>query len=284
MTETSCLICTGFTSDDTHTTYFFCSASLGGSGFGVGSLNCDGLDDVRTLLTSKAYLIRLPVCSRANLLPSCRSTSEVPVCLGHLQRLHYDSFLLLVVSDLGVSRHGKVLSQRVAVEAVVCHYSPQVGVASEKDTEQIVDFALVPICTIVKAAKRWYGRGFISVRLYPYARVMSDGKKVVHDLEALVLRGIIYRGDVGYLRVLSSCVVLEESKYRDDTGGWDVNSEFVLPDGESEARLARDGGRLTQHTAEHISAYMTASTGRTCAMPLPSLRICRRDSRRALFV
>lgn len=35
------------------TFYFFCSASLGGSGFGVGSLNCDGLKNVESFLNTK---------------------------------------------------------------------------------------------------------------------------------------------------------------------------------------------------------------------------------------
>lgn len=110
--------------------------------------------------------------------------------------------------------------------------------AGEEDAKEIVNFALVPIGAIVKAAKGRYRRGLIGVCLHPYARVVSDGKKVVHDLEALVLGGVIYSSDIRDLRVFSSCVVLEESEDRDDTRGRDMNGELIFPDGESGIQLA----------------------------------------------
>lgn len=147
-------------------------------------------------MTCEIYLVRLPVCSRTNLLPCRGSASEVPVCLGHLQWFYDDSLLLLVVANLGVSGHWEVLPQWVTVEAVICHYPSQIGMAGEEDAEEVVDFALVPIGTIVESAKRRYRCGLISVGLHPYAGVVSDGKKIVNDLEALVLGGIVYSSDV----------------------------------------------------------------------------------------
>ena len=99
-----------------------------------------------------AHLVRLSVSSRTNLLPCCRSTSEVSKCLGHLQRFHHNSFLLLIISNLSVSSHWEVLPQWMTIEAVVGHYPSQIGMACEEDTEQVVDFTLVPIGAIVETA------------------------------------------------------------------------------------------------------------------------------------
>lgn len=167
--------------------------------------------------TYKTYLVRLPVCSRANLLPCRGSTSEVPICLSHLQGLHHNSLLLFVVSDLGISGHWEVFSQWVPVEAVICHYPPQIGMAGEEDAKQIIHFSLVPIGSIIKPAERGYWRGFIGICLHAYARIVANGKKIVDDLEALVLSRIIYSGDVRNLRVFGSCVILEEGEDRNDT-------------------------------------------------------------------
>lgn len=134
--------------------------------------------------------------TRTNLLPCCRSTTEVPECLGHLERLDDNPLLLLVVADLGVAGHGEVLAQWVAVETVVGHDAPQVRVANEEDTKEIVDLAFVPVGAVVQVAEGGDGSGLVSVRLDPQARVVADGQHVVDDLEALVLGGVVDGGDV----------------------------------------------------------------------------------------
>lgn len=61
---------------------------------------------------------------------------------------------------------------------------------------------------------------------------MPDAEEVVDDLEALVLGGVIHCRDICYHCVFGRGVVLEERNNRDDTGGRDIDGEFVLPDGE----------------------------------------------------
>ena len=85
-----------------------------GSGFGVGNLNCSRrLALVRPAHRSangwvrkrrRTNLIWLSILSWSNLLPSRRTTFEIPKCLRQLQWLHHNPFLLLVVSDLCVAR------------------------------------------------------------------------------------------------------------------------------------------------------------------------------------
>lgn len=117
------------------------------------------------------------------------STLKVPERLGKLERLDNNSLLLLVVSDLGVAGKREVLSQRVAVETVIGHDSPQIGVAAEEDTEQIPDFTLVPVGAIVERGDRRDGSGLVSVGLDADARVVAYREHVVDDLEALAASG-----------------------------------------------------------------------------------------------
>ena len=173
------------------------------------------------------------VVSWTNGLPSSGAATEVPEGLGHLERLDDNPLLLLVVADLGVSGHGEVLAQWVTVETIVGHDAPQVRVADEEDTEQVVDLAFVPVGTVVEIAERGHGGGLVSVGLDPQTRVVADGQHVVDDLEALVLGGVVDGGDVGDLGVLGGSVVLQEVEDREDTGRRNVNGELVLPDGES---------------------------------------------------
>lgn len=59
-----------------------------------------------------------------------------------------------------------------------------------------------------------------------------DGKKVIHNLEAVGPCRIINAGDIGYLGELRSRMVFEEGE--DGNDGWrcDVDSQLVFPDGE----------------------------------------------------
>lgn len=120
----------------------------------------------------------------------------------------------------------------MAVETIVGHNAAQVGVANEKDTEQIVDFAFVPVGAIVEVTQRWNGGGLVSVGLDPQARVVADGEHVVDNLETLVLSGVVDGGDVGNLGVLGGGVVLQEVEDGEDTRWGNVDGELVLPDGE----------------------------------------------------
>jgi hypothetical protein len=165
--------------------------------------------------------------------------------LRHLEGLHNNPLLLLIVPDLGVSGHGEVLPQRVAIETVVGHDAPQIRVSDEEDTKEIVHFALVPVGTIVEIAQTGNRSSLIRVCLDPQARVVTDAKHVVNDLEALVLGGVVDGCDVGDLGVFGRSVVLEEGEGRDDARRRNVDGQFILPYGES--GVASDGGSGEGH-------------------------------------
>lgn len=102
----------------------------------------------------------------------------------------------------------------------------------EEDTEEIVDFTLVPVGAVVERCDGRDGRGLVRVGLHPDARVVTDGQHVVDDLETLVAGGVVYGGDVGDLGELGGGVVFEEGEGGNDAGGRDVDGELILPDGE----------------------------------------------------
>merc|ERR1711977_278396 len=177
-------------------------------------------------------MIPASVLAWADLLPRRSTTLEVTESLGELERLDHDTLLLLVVSDLGVACQGEVLPQGVSVETVVGHDSPQVWVIDEEDTEEIVDFTLVPVGTVVEGCDGWDGSGLVRVGLHPDTRVVTDRQHVVDDLETLVAGRVVYGGDVGDLGELGGGVVFEEGEGGDDAGGRDVDGELILPNGE----------------------------------------------------
>ena len=168
--------------------------------------------------------------TRADLLPSRATTLKVSEGLGQLKGLNNNALLLLVVTNLGVSSEGEVLAERVTVETVVGHDATKIGVSNEEDTEQVVDLTLVPVGTVVEAAKRRDGSSLVGVGLDTDTGVVADGKHVVDNLEALVAGRVIDSGDVADLSELCGGVVLEEVEDGEDGGGGDVDDELILPD------------------------------------------------------
>lgn len=134
--------------------YFFFSSSFGGSGLGVGSLNCEHAVSFYPIapcvvLLRDTHSLRLPVVSWSDLFPRGGASLKVSECLCQLQGLNHYPLLLLVISDLSVAREREVLSQWMAIESVIGHDSSQIWVVDEEYSEQIVDLPLVPVGTIV---------------------------------------------------------------------------------------------------------------------------------------
>jgi len=148
-----------------------------------------------------------PVNTRANLFPGAGSALKVTVRLSELQGLRDDALLLLVVPDLRVASHGEVFTQRVTLKSVIGHDTAEVRVADKEDTEQVVDFALVPIGAIEEANDARNRRGLVGVRLDPDSGVVADAEEVVNDLEPLVASGEVDGGNVADLGELSRGVV-----------------------------------------------------------------------------
>lgn len=176
------------------------------------------------------------VCTSTRIVFNEPSTLKVPECLSKLERLNDDSLLLLVVSNLGVTGKREVLSQRVTIETVIGHDSPQVGVTAEEDTKQIPDLTLVPVCTVVERSDRRDRGGLVGVRLDADARVVAHREHVVDDFESLAASGEVDCGDVAHLSEFGGCVVFEELEDGNDTLWGNVDGEFILPNGEP-ARL-----------------------------------------------
>ena len=178
------------------------------------------------------YRFWLIIPTVTNWLPSRSATLKVPECLRELKRLNDNPLLLLVVPNLSVTGKREVLSQRVSVEAVIRHDSPEVRMPSEEHTKQVIDLTLEPHGTVIQASNARDGRGFIRVRLNPYSRVVAYAEQVVDNLKAVLTGGEVDSRDVGDLLVLGGGVVAEESKNGDDSRRGDVDNQFVLPDRE----------------------------------------------------
>lgn len=117
----------------------------------------------------------------------------------------------------------------MTVEAIVGHDAAKIGVAGEEDTEQVVDFTLVPEGTLKQAGHTRHGGGLVGVGLDADTGVVTDTEKVVDYLEALVAAGEVDSSDIGDLSELGRGVVLQEANDGKDTSGSSVDGEFVLP-------------------------------------------------------
>lgn len=231
-------------------------------------------------LSCTTHCLWLPVVAGAYLFPSRTSTLEISERLRQFEWLNDDSLLLLVISNLGVSGQREILPERVSIESIIGHDSPQVRVAGEEDTKEVVDFTLVPVCAIVEGCDGGYRRCLVGVALDADARVVADRKHVVNDLKALVACGIVDCGDVADLGELGSGVILQEVEDGKNSLWRDVDDQLVLPDGEPRAQCqTKDASTLSGnlvHTAGSIWAGLRAGTGRIGAWPLLCPGTCPR--------
>jgi len=120
-------------------------------------------------MAKQTYVSWFSVFSGANLLPSGTSSSEVSVCLRHLQRLGHDTFLFLIISDFGVASHWEIFPQRMTIEAVVSHNASEVRMAGEENTEEIPHFSFIPIGTVIQACDAWDWSCLVCVGLHAYS-------------------------------------------------------------------------------------------------------------------
>lgn len=104
--------------------------------------------------------------------------------------------------------------------------------ANKEDTKQVVHLPFIPISSIVQVTDGWDWLCLIGVCLNTKSRVVTNTQHVVNNLESLIAGWEVNGRDVGNLGVLGGSVVLEEGEDGNDTGGWDVNGELILPDAE----------------------------------------------------
>lgn len=153
----------------------------------------------------------------------------------------------------------------------------------KEDTEQIVNFALVPIGSVIETCDGGNRGRLIGVGLDSNAGVVTDGQHVVDDLESLVSRRVVDGCDVGNAGKLGSGVVLEEGESGDNTGRRDVDGELVLPYGEPSK--TESAGAVAEkmtlwgsgHTAECTWADRRSGTVRTRAGFEPYPGLCLRE-------
>jgi len=173
-------------------------------------------------------LLGFHIHTMTDLLPGALGSLEVPEGLGELKGFGDNPFLLFVVADFGVSSEWEVLSERVALETVVCEDPSEVRVSREEDSIKIPGLSFVPVGTPVDRSGTRYGRHLIRIGFDPDPTLILYAQKVINDLEPLLSGRIIDTIDRDQTLVLSAGMVPEERQDGDDSGGRDVEREFVL--------------------------------------------------------
>ena len=82
--------------------------------------------------------------------------------------------------------------------------------ASEENTIQIVDLTLVPVGAIEEAGDARNGGSLVGVGLDADSGVVSDGEKVVDDLETVLAGGVVGGCNSADLGELSGSVIFRE--------------------------------------------------------------------------
>ena len=93
----------------------------------------------------------------------------------------------------------------------------------EEHAKQIIDFALIPVRSVVEARYGGHGSGFVGVGLHSDPRVVPHGEHVVDDLEPLVFGGIVDGRNVGDHGEFSGGMVFEEGEDGKDAGRGNVD-------------------------------------------------------------
>lgn len=102
----------------------------------------------------------------------------------------------------------------------------------EEDSEQVPSFSFIPVCTPEDGNSTGDRIRFSCIGLDPNSATLGNTEQVVHNLESLVPVGVICTTDVHAAFKLTLRVVSQERKHRNDTRRGDVESEFVLENGE----------------------------------------------------
>lgn len=149
-----------------------------------------------------------------------------------MQRLVDDAFPLFVVADFGVTSQREVLSEGMALEAVVCENATEVGVASEEHAKHVPGLPFIPVCPPEDRNATWDRVGFASICLDAYPCGMLDSQQVVDDFEAFLAFWKVDGGDVDDTLELALGMISKESQDWDDGRGGDVQGELILQYGE----------------------------------------------------
>jgi len=102
----------------------------------------------------------------------------------------------------------------------------------EEDTEQVPSFSFIPVCTPEDGSSTGDRVCFSGIGLDPDSTTLRNAEQVINNFESLVPVGVICTADVHAAFKLTLRVISQECEHRDDTRRRDVESEFVLENGE----------------------------------------------------
>jgi len=146
----------------------------------------------------------------------------------------------------------------MTIKSVIGHDSPQIRMSNEEYAEKVVYFSLIPIRSIIQIAYARNRGGFVGICLDSYARIVPDAEHVVDHFEALVLGRIVDSGDITDLGELCSSVILEEGEHGDDARWWDVDGQFVFPDGKLLDIFRQAGRQILSIFVESLSLLIVS--------------------------
>ena len=132
------------------------------------------------------------------------------------------ALLLVVVAHLDEAGERKILAQRMPLETVIGEDAPHVGMAGEQHAVEIVGLALEPVGAAKHVDQRRHRRRLVGRHLDAHALVQPRRQEMIDDVEALLARRPIDRGDVDDVDELAGRIVAQECRDLDDVGGLGV--------------------------------------------------------------
>ena len=125
-----------------------------------------------------------------------RQEIEIAEFLHQLHRLVDDALLLVVVAHLDKAGEREILAQRMTVETVVGQDAAHVRMAGEQHAVQVEGFALEPVGAGKNADDRRHRRRLVGLDLDADAHVLGRRQQMIDDVEALLARRLVDRGDI----------------------------------------------------------------------------------------
>lgn len=133
--------------------------------------------------------------SLTNLLPRGESF-KVAEGLRELKRFVDNALSLFIISDFSIARQGEILAKRVALEAIICEYTPEVWMSLEENSVKVPSLALIPICTPIdfNSAGNWIRLSSISLHPDPSAKLHAQ--QGIYDFKPLLPLWEVDTGDI----------------------------------------------------------------------------------------
>src|ERR1700689_5447527 len=96
------------------------------------------------------------------------------------------ALLRIVVAHLNEAGHGKVLAQRVTIEAVVSQDAPHIRMTVKHHAEKVVNLALVPVSARIDGSRAHDRRVLVGRDLDPDPTVQLGREQMIEDVEAFL--------------------------------------------------------------------------------------------------